>query len=229
MKEIWKKITKALIKDCMKKLAQCRAVWSTTFLISEMVLRNRVRQLIWENMKAANYYIFKIFIVLKKKKKSSLFFSHRVICDPINCSTPCFPVLFYISELAQTHVHWAVMPSNHLILCRHLLLLASIFPSIRVISKESALSISWSKYWSFNFSINPSNGYSGLISLGLTGLISLLSKGLSRVYFSTTVQKHQFFRAQPYIFAALISIHDYWKYHIFDHMDLCWQSDVSAF
>ena len=67
MKEIRKKITKALIKHCMKKLAQCRAVWSTTFLISEMVLRNRVRQLIWENMKAANYYIFKIFIVLQSR------------------------------------------------------------------------------------------------------------------------------------------------------------------
>src|SRR5574340_1249971 len=88
------------------------------------------------------------------------------------------------------------MPSNHLILC-HPLLLPSVFPSIRVFSKESVLCISWPKYWSFSFSISPSNEYSGLISLGLTGLISLLSEGLSRVLSNTTVQKHQFFSAQP--------------------------------
>ena len=73
-----------------------------------------------------------------------------------------------------------VMPSNHLILCHPLLLLPSIFPSIRVFSNESVLHISWSKYWSFSFSISPSN--SGLIPLGLTGCISLQSKGLSRVF-----------------------------------------------
>ena len=85
----------------------------------------------------------------------------------------------------------SVMPSNHLILYRPLLLLPSILPSIRVFSNESALHIRGPKYW--NFSISPSNEYSGLVSLGLTDLISLLSKGLSRVFFSTTVQKYQFF------------------------------------
>ena len=90
----------------------------------------------------------------------------------------------------------SVMPSNHLILCRPLLLRPSIFPSIRVYSNESVLHIRWPKYWSFSFSISPSNEYSGLISLGLTGLISLQSKGLSKVFSSTTVQKHQFFGAQ---------------------------------
>ena len=87
----------------------------------------------------------------------------------------------------------SVMPSNHLILCRPLLLLPSIFPSIRVSSNESVLRIRWPKYWSF--SISPSNEYSEF-SLGLTGWISLQSKGLSRVFSSTTVQKHQFFGAQ---------------------------------
>ena len=86
------------------------------------------------------------------------------------------------------------MPLNHLILCHPILLLPSIFPIIRVFSNKSALWIMWLKYWSF--SISPSNEYSGLISLGLTGLI-LLSKGLSRVFSNTTVQKHQFFGAQP--------------------------------
>ena len=76
----------------------------------------------------------------------------------------------------------SVMPSNHLILCCPLLLLPSIFPSIRVFSNESALCIRWPKYWSFSFSISPSNEYSGLISLGWTGCISLLSKGLSKEF-----------------------------------------------
>ena len=91
----------------------------------------------------------------------------------------------------------SVMPSNHLILCHPLLLLPSIFPNIRVFSNQLALCIRWPKYWSFNFSISPSNEYSGWCLLGLTGLISLLSKGLSRVFSSTTVQKHQFFGSQP--------------------------------
>ena len=77
-----------------------------------------------------------------------------------------------------------VMPSNHLI-CHPLLLLPSIFPGIRVFSNESVLHISWPKYWSFSFSISPSTEYSGLIPLGLTGWISLQSKGLSRVFSNT--------------------------------------------
>ena len=93
----------------------------------------------------------------------------------------------------------SVMPSSHLILCHPLLLLPSIFPSIRVFSNESALPIRWPKYWSFNFSISPFNEYSGLMDwfpLGWTGWISLQSKGLARVFSNTTVQKHQFFGAQ---------------------------------
>ena len=89
-----------------------------------------------------------------------------------------------------------VMPSNHLILCRSLLLLLSILLSIRVCSNESVFRIRWPKYWSYSFSSSPSNEYSGLISLGLTGMISLLSKVLSRVFSNTTVQKHQFFGTQ---------------------------------
>ena len=89
----------------------------------------------------------------------------------------------------------SVMPSNHLILCCPLLLLPSIVPSVRVFSNESVLHIRWPKYWSFSFNINLSNKYSGLISLGWTGWISLQSKGLSRVFSKTTVQKHQFFCA----------------------------------
>ena len=90
----------------------------------------------------------------------------------------------------------SVMPSNHLILCRPLFLPPSIFPIIRVFSDQSVLCIRWPKYWSFSFSISPSNEYSGLIPLGWTGWISLLSKGLSRIFSNITVQKHQFFGTQ---------------------------------
>ena len=90
-----------------------------------------------------------------------------------------------------------MMPSNRLILCCPLLLLPSIFPSIRVLSNELALQIRWPKYWSFSFSISPYMNIQGWFPLGFIGLISLQSKGLSRVFSSTTVQKHQFFGAQP--------------------------------
>ena len=90
----------------------------------------------------------------------------------------------------------SVVPSNHLTLCCSLLLQSSVLPRIRAFSNKSTLHIRWPKYWSFRFSISPVNEYSGLISLGLTGLISLQSKGLSRVFSNTTVQKHQFFGTQ---------------------------------
>ena len=89
----------------------------------------------------------------------------------------------------------SVMPSNHLILSRPLLP-PSVFPSIRVFSNESVLFIRWPKYWSFSFNISPSMNIQKWFPLGLTGLISLQSKGLSRVFSYTTVQKHHFFGTQ---------------------------------
>ena len=91
----------------------------------------------------------------------------------------------------------SVMPSNHLILCRSLLLPPSIFPSIRVFSSESVLHVRWPKYWSFSFSISPSMNIQDGFPLVFIGFISLLSKGLSGVFSSTTVQKDQFFSIQP--------------------------------
>ena len=90
-----------------------------------------------------------------------------------------------------------VMPSNHIILCCPLLLLPSLFPSIRVFSNESALPIRWPNYWSFSFNISPSNEHSGLISFRMDWLDLLVVKRLSRVFSNTTVQKHQFVSAQP--------------------------------
>ena len=98
--------------------------------------------------------------------------------DSMDYSTPAFPVV-------------------HCILCHPLLLLPSTFPSIRLFSNASTLHIRWPKYWSFSFSISPSSEYSGWFPLGLTGLITLVSKVLSRVFSITTVGKHQFFGAQP--------------------------------
>ena len=97
----------------------------------------------------------------------------------------------------------SVMPSNHLVLCCPLLLLPSIFPSIRVFSNELALHIRWPKYWSFSFSINPSKEYSKLFPLGLTWLISFQSKGLLRVFYCTTVQKDLFFGGEPSLWFQL--------------------------
>ena len=89
-----------------------------------------------------------------------------------------------------------VMLPNHLILCHPPLFLPLIFPSIGVFSNESAICIRWPEYWSLSFSISRSNEHPGLISLERTGWISLQSKGLSRVFNNTTVQKHQFFGTQ---------------------------------
>ena len=110
---------------------------------------------------------------------------------------------------------------NHLSLCHPLLLSPSSFPSIRVFSSELALCIRWSKYWSFSFRTSPSNEYSGLFPLGLTTLISLLSKGLSRVLSNTTIWSRRFFGAQPSL-RSLTSIHDSWKNRSFDYTELGW-------
>ena len=121
------------------------------------------------------------------------------LCIPMNCSTAGFPVLHHLLKLARIELMSieSVIPSNHLTLCHPLLFLPSIFLSIGDFSKESALVIRWPKYWSFSFSISPSSEYSGPISFRWTGWISLQSKGLSRVFRSTTAQKLQFFSAQP--------------------------------
>ena len=87
--------------------------------------------------------------------------------NPMDYSMPDFPALHHLLEFAQTHYHWVMMPSN---LCHPLLLLPSIFPSIRVFSNELALHMRWPKYWELQFSISPSNEYSGLISFRMEWL-----------------------------------------------------------
>ena len=120
------------------------------------------------------------------------------------------------------------MPSNHLILCRPLLL-PSIFPSIRVFSNESVLRTRWPKYWSFSFSISPSNEHSGLISFRMEGLYFFALQGtlksLLQLQFKSINSLALSFLDSP----TLPSIHDHWENHSLDWTDLCWQRNVSAF
>ena len=131
-----------------------------------------------------------------------LLFSHSVVSDSAtpwtavcHASLP-FTISWSLFKLMSIE---SVMPSNHLTLC----LLPSVFPRSRVFSNESVLHIRWPKYWSFSFSLNPSNEYSDWFPLGLTGLISLQPKGLSRVFSSPTIHKHPFFGTQPSLWSNL--------------------------
>ena len=113
------------------------------------------------------------------------------LCDPMDCSTPGLPVLHHLPKLAQTHV----MPSNHFVFCHPLLLLSSIFPSIRVFSKSQFIASGGQVIGtSASASVFPMN-IQDWSPLGLTGLISLQSKGCSRDFSNTRVQKREFFGA----------------------------------
>ena len=105
---------------------------------------------------------------------SSVAQSCLTLCDPMDCSTPGFPVHHHSQSFLQLMPIKSLMPSNHLILCHPLLLPPSIFLSIRVFSNESALHIRWPKYWSFSFNVSPSNEHSGLISFRM-GWLDLLA------------------------------------------------------
>ena len=143
--------------------------------------------------------IYNSFIAVVIFKPTSVQFSRSVMS---NSATPW--IAAHQASLSITNSQSSlklmsiesVMPSNHLILCRPLLLLPPIPPIIRVFSNESTLCMRWPKYWSFSFSISPSKEIPELISFKWTGWISLQSKGLSWVFSNTTVQKHQFFSTQ---------------------------------
>ena len=132
------------------------------------------------------------------------------------------------SLLKLMHIQ-LVMPSNHLILCHPLLLLPSIFPSIRVFQTELALHIRWPKYWSFSFSISPSRTpRTDLLQDRLVG--SPCSPRDSQESSPTPQFKSINFSELSFLHSpTLTSIHDHWKNHSLDQMDLCWQSNVSAF
>ena len=127
---------------------------------------------------------------------SSLTQSCLTLCEPVDCSMPGLPVHFQLSEFTQMHVHWvsdAIQPSHPRSSPSPP---TSILPSIRVYSNETTLRMKWPKCWSFSFSISPPMITQDLSLSGWTGWISLQSKGLSRVFPNTTVQKHQFLGTQ---------------------------------
>ena len=145
------------------------------------------------------------------------------LCKPIDCSTPGFLVLYYLLEFAQTHVNWfddTIQPSHSLL---------SLNPPALNLSQHQGL-FQWvdSSHQVASASVLPIN-IEGWFPLGLTCLISCLSKGLSRVFSITTVWKHQFSALSLLYGPTLISVNDYWKNHWFDFVDLCQQINVSAF
>ena len=147
----------------------------------------------------------------------------------MDCSMPGLPVHHQLLELAQTHVRWvsdAIQLSHP---CRPLLL-PSIFPSIRVFSDESVLLIRWPKDWSFSFSFSPSNEYSGLISFRMNWLDLLAVQGTLKSLLQHHSSKPSILQSSALLIVQFL--HPYMttgKKHSLDWMDLCWQSNVSAF
>ena len=147
----------------------------------------------------------------------------------MDCSMPGFTVLHHLTVCSNSCPLSLVMLSTHLILCCPLLLLPSILASIRVFSKEWLIASGGQSIGLSATVAVPLKNIEGWFPLGLICLISVKSKGLSRVFSSTTMQKHLFFGAHPSLWSALTSAHDYWRNYNIDYIDLCWQSDVSAF
>ena len=137
------------------------------------------------------------------------------LCDPMNHSTPGLPVHHQLPEFTQTHVHRvgdAIQPSHPLLS----LLLPSIFPSIRVFSNESALRITWPKYWHFSFNVSPSNEHPGLISFRMDLLDLLAVQGTLKSLLQHHSSKASILRRSAFFIVQLTSIHDYWKNHSLD-------------
>ena len=157
-------------------------------------------------------YQLKVTLFTLKYCFCSVAQSSLTLCNPMDCSMPGFPVLHHPQSLLKLMAIESVMTSNHLVLCCPLLLLSSIFPSIRAFSDESALHIRWQKYWA-SASVLPMNIQGGF-PLGLSGLISLQYKSLL---------PHQGLKAPVLRHSAFFIV------QLSHQMDLCWQSSVSAF
>ena len=147
----------------------------------------------------------------------------------MDCSTPGFSVLCHPWSLLKLTSIESVMPSNHLALNQLLLLLPSVFPSIRVFSNKSALCIRWPKYWSFSFNISHSNEYSGLISFRIDWFDLFVVQGTLESSLTPQFKSISSSMLSLLYDLTLTSIHDYWKNRRFDSMDLCQPSNVFAF
>ena len=153
------------------------------------------------------------------------------ICDPMYCSMPGFPALTISRSLLKLMSIESVMPPNHFILCHPLLLLFSVFPSIRVFSNESVLPIRWPEYWSFNFSIGPSNEYSRLISYRIDWLVWSPCSPRNSQESSPAPQFESISSSALSLLygPVLTSVCDYWENCSFDYTEFCGQNDVFAF
>ena len=169
-------------------------------------------------------------MVFHKPQFSSVAQSCLTLCDPLDCSTPGFPVLHCLPELLKLMSIESMMPSNHLILCHPFLFLPSIFPSIRVFCNESTLCIKWPKYWSFSFSISPSNEYSGLIFFRMDWFDLLAVQGTLKSLLQHHSSKASILQCSA-SFVVQIA-HSYMttrKTIALTIQTFCQQSDVSAF
>ena len=137
------------------------------------------------------------------------------LCNPMDCSTPGFPVT-NSQSLPKLMSIESVMLSSHLILCCPLLLLPSIFPSIRVFSNKSALRIRWPKYSSFSFSISPSNEHPGLISFRMDWMDHLAVQGTLKSLLQYHSSEASILFSAFFYSPTLTSIHDHWKNHSLD-------------
>ena len=153
------------------------------------------------------------------------------LCNPLDSACQVSLSLIIARSLLKLMSIELVMPSNHRFLCCPLLLLPSVFPSIRVFSSESTLCIRWSKYWSFSFSISPLHEYSGLISFRTDHTLGSPrdSKESSPTPQFESINSFLFLSLSFLYGPTLTSTHDYWKNHSFDYTDLCWQTNVSGF
>ena len=138
------------------------------------------------------------------------------LCDPMDCSIPVHLSITNSQSLLKLMSIKLVMPSNCLILCHPLLLLPSVFASIRVFSSESVFHIRWPKYWSFSFNISPSSEYSALISFRVDWFDFLAVQGTLKSLLQHHNSKASILQCLAFFMVQLISIHDYWKNHSFD-------------
>ena len=140
----------------------------------------------------------------------------QLFVTPWTATHQAFPSITHSRSLLKLMSIESVMPSNHLILCHPLLLLPSIFPSIRVFSNELVLRIRGPKYWSFSFSISPSNEYSGLISFRVDWLDLPAVQGTIESLLQHHKSKASILRRSVFLTVQLTSIQNYWKNHTFD-------------
>ena len=188
----------------------------------ESYITNKLRESYWYHHEFGNAKHDRFVVVVQLIRLVWHFATpYTAVHKALLPSTNCWSLL----KLMSTE---SVMLSNHLILFP-LLLLPSVFPSMSLFSNELTLHIWWPKYWSFNFSISPSNEFQGWFPLGLTGLSSLLSRDSEESSLPPQLKSINSLVLSLLHGPTLTSVYGYWKNHGSDNRDLCWQSDVSAF